>query len=690
MMDVPSSNPDYLTIFDSVPDPCLVLNPQFCIVAVNKAYLDATMTRREDILGHDIFAIFPDNPDDPAATGVRNLRASLERVVRSRRTDAMAVQKYDIRKPASEGGGFEVRYWSPINSPAFGPDGELIYIVHRVQDVTEFVHRRAKERGDCIGAEDLSEQVQAVRMDADSYNRAQEVASVNLALKRLNDELGDKNLKLQELNDRLSKIFNAAPSIIVITTLEEGRIIDVNEAGLQTLGYQRDEVIGRLQHEFKAWENESERDEVVQLLKDRRSVRNLALNFRTKSGALVNSLYSAELVDIDNTRCILSFIRDISERKRWEDALIRAKEEWERTFDSVPDFIAILDESNNVVRVNRALAEKLGRKPEECEGLACYAAFHGTDFPPDFCPHLKSVVASSRPLSEVYEMHMAGHFLVSNTPLVSAEGKTIGVVHVARDITDRKLAEEQIERLNAELAARAAELEAINKELETFNYTVAHDLRQPLNAIFGYCQAIEMFCGDSMDAQCRHFLQESHDGILRMNKLIDSLLKFARLSRVELRRETVDLSALAQIVAEELRKAEPQRAGCTFRIAEGITADGDPDLLRVVLDNLMGNAWKYTAAQPEALIEFGSVEREVGLAYFVRDNGAGFDMAEVGKLFEPFQRLTGAQEGRGFGIGLATVQRIIMRHGGKVWAEGEVGRGATFYFMLTAEEGSDG
>jgi signal transduction histidine kinase len=246
----------------------------------------------------------------------------------------------------------------------------------------------------------------------------------------------------------------------------------------------------------------------------------------------------------------------------------------------------------------------------------------------------------------------------------------------------RKMAEEEIKRLNCELAARAAELEAANRELEAFNYTVAHDLRKPLTVVNGYCQALKELCGVQLDVHCKEYLKEAYEGTLRMNRLIDALLRFSRMAHIEPQREVVDLSVLAQAVAAELELAEPERR-VTFRIAEGMSVNGDPNLLHVALDNLLGNAWKFTATKEEAVVEFGMTEIGGKPVCFVRDNGAGFDMADAGKLFTPFQRLPGGEEFKGHGIGLATVERIISRHGGMVWAEGKPGKGATFYFTLS-------
>jgi len=255
------------------------------------------------------------------------------------------------------------------------------------------------------------------------------------------------------------------------------------------------------------------------------------------------------------------------------------------------------------------------------------------------------------------------------------------LLSLVNDITERKRAEEKIEKLNTDLAARAAELEAANQDLEAFNYTVAHDLRGPLNSMGLYFQTIQRLYGAKLDETCKGYLTGGYENVQRMSQLIDVLLAFSKLSHVEPRRETVDLSAVAREVADELQLTSPERRG-TFRIAAGIKAECDPKLLRIVLGNLIGNAWKYTGMREEAVIDFCLTEVDGKPAYFVRDNGAGFDEEDSAMLFIPFQRLHGPEQFKGFGIGLATVERIIRRHSGRIWAEGKPGKGATFYFTL--------
>ncbi|MFX1519650.1 MAG: ATP-binding protein [Promethearchaeota archaeon] len=228
---------------------------------------------------------------------------------------------------------------------------------------------------------------------------------------------------------------------------------------------------------------------------------------------------------------------------------------------------------------------------------------------------------------------------------------------------------------------RTLELEAINKELEAFSYSVSHDLRAPLRSIDGFSQALLEDYADVLDAEGKMYLERIRAASKRMAELIHELLELSKVSRSEMTREQVNLSELAQIVMSELQETQQKRQ-IDVIITPGLIANGDVGLLRLVLENLLGNAWKFTGKKPTAKIEFGVTEQEGKRVFFVRDNGAGFDMAFADKLFGAFQRLHHPDEFQGIGIGLATVKRIIHRHGGRVWAEGEAEKGATFYFTF--------
>ncbi|MBI5676421.1 MAG: PAS domain S-box protein [Nitrospirae bacterium] len=495
---------------------------------------------------------------------------------------------------------------------------------------------------------------------------------------------------------------------------------------------------------------------------------------------------------------------DITARKQAEQEIVRSQEEWERTFDSVPDMIAILDNKHRIMRVNRAMAAQLGLKPEECVGLPCYKYVHGLSAPPAFCPHSRTLKDGCEHMFELREERLGGDMLVSTTPILNDRGEITGSVHVARNISKLKQTENSLreseqrmnraeeiahlgsweldlasnhlfwsdeayrifglkpqefsatygafleavhpddraavneaysgslregkdtyeivhrvvrkatgevrivhekcehfrdeagriirsvgmvhditERKQAEekLSQRTAELEAANRELEAFSYSVSHDLRSPLRSIAGFSQILLEDYDDRLDADGKDFLRRMHEATSRMSQLIDDLLNLSRIARTEMRREKVDLSELALKIADALMKTLPERKA-EFIIAEGLFAYGDERLFNVMLENLLDNAYKFTEKQSKAVIEFGVTQYNGKAVYFVRDNGVGFDKNFTDKLFNPFQRLHTANEFPGTGIGLATVKRIIDRHGGDVWIEGEIDKGTTVYFTL--------
>ncbi len=249
---------------------------------------------------------------------------------------------------------------------------------------------------------------------------------------------------------------------------------------------------------------------------------------------------------------------------------------------------------------------------------------------------------------------------------------------IERRDEELRCAQESLER---KVEERTAQLAAANKELEAFSYSVSHDLRAPLRSIDGFSQAILEDYADKLDTAAKESLQRVRAAATRMGTLIDDLLKLSRVTRAEMRREPSDLSAMVKSIAKTLEETEPAR-NVNFQIEDGLTIDGDPRLLRVALENLLRNAWKYTSRHDQARIEFGRSKQNGKSVFYVRDDGAGFDPQYADRLFGAFQRLHGVNEFPGTGIGLATVQRIIRRHGGDIWAEAEVEKGATFYFSI--------
>ncbi|HXE95001.1 MAG TPA: response regulator [Dongiaceae bacterium] len=386
---------------------------------------------------------------------------------------------------------------------------------------------------------------------------------------------------------------------------------------------------------------------------------------------------------------LLARVKSLLRIKFLNDEIDEAREFAENIINTVREPLISLDQDLRVVTASRSFYEFFKVKPEETVGQLIYDLGNKQwDI-----PKLRELLETILPQHTTFDNYEVEHdfatigrrIMLLNARQIFRENIGSHIILLAlEDITERKLAEEDIKSLNVSLAARAADLEDANLELEAFNYTVAHDLRNPLNVISISCQAVKLLCSDKLDEECKNYLQSAYEGTLSMSRLIGALLNFSRLIHVEPHRGKVDLCALAHEVATMLKQTAPERQ-VDFRIADGIAAIADTNLVRAVLDNLLGNAWKYTGKREEAVVEFGATEIDGKPVYFVRDNGAGFDMADADKLFTPFQRLPGAEEFRGFGIGLATVGRIIRRHGGKIWAEGEPDKGATFYFTLSTD-----
>lgn len=386
---------------------------------------------------------------------------------------------------------------------------------------------------------------------------------------------------------------------------------------------------------------------------------------------------------------VYTVLTDLTERRRAQESVKRNESLLRNVLDILPVGVWILDKSGTIISGNpEALKIWGGARYVGMENVDVYKAWwYGTGerIKAEEWASTRAIRNGDTVFNELIDIETfdgVRKILINDgIPIRDGKGEITGAIIVNQDITDRKRAEAEIERLNTDLSARAAELEAANQELEAFTYSVSHDLRTPLAVIRGYIPLIRQRCGENLVEACKSYHDEIAKGAERMAQLIDALLNFSRVARSELRREVVDLGSMAKEIMGELMQFTPERR-TTLKIDEEVEANGDGSLLHIVLENLLGNAWKYTSRQEEAVIEFGVVTTGGKSVYFVRDNGPGFDMAEVEKLFLPFQRLTNTANFAGHGIGLATVERVIRRHGGRIWAEGEQGKGATFYFTL--------
>lgn len=541
---------DFHILFESVPGLYLILLPDFKIVAVSDAYLAATMTKREKIIGCGLFDVFPDNPDDTTATGTSNLIASLNTVLKNKTAHTMAVQKYDIRRPD---GTFEERFWSPLNKPVLNSKKEIVYIIHRVEDVTDFV--KAKKEQELKDEITLGLKARLEEKEIEVYKRAQEIQKMNIGLEEIIEKRTGELVKSEKrFRSTLDKMLEGIQIIDF-----KWRYIYVNDSLVKQGRYSREELLGHTMMEKYPGIEQSEM-------------------FKTL-------------------------------KKCMDD-----------------------------------------RTPFQMENQFAYP--DGTE----------------------------GWFELSVQPVPE------GIFVLSIDITERKKAEKEIHQLNESLenkvAERTEQLLAVNKELESFSYSVSHDLRAPLRAINGYIKIIEEDYVKMLDEEAKRVLGVVQYNAAKMGALIDDLLAFSRLGKKEVQKTVVDMDGLVDAALMELNKTTEHHAEVKKENLPPVKADYS--LMNQVVINLISNGIKYSSKNNKPVIKINSTMKSNEIIYAVSDNGVGFDMKYSDKLFGVFQRLHTMEEFEGTGVGLAIVQRIINKHGGRVWADAKVGKGATFYFSLPA------
>ncbi|MCL7488444.1 MAG: PAS domain S-box protein [Desulfobulbaceae bacterium] len=386
---------------------------------------------------------------------------------------------------------------------------------------------------------------------------------------------------------------------------------------------------------------------------------------------------------------------DITDRKWLEDQLLQAKQEWEKTFDAVPDLIAILDPQHRIIRANRSMSRKMGMTPGQCVGMRCYSCVHGGSGPLENCPHIMTLQDGREHRAEVREERWGGDYLVSTTPLFDDQGEIMATVHVARDITDRKEAEQQIMCLNKnlqrsirELAIMNQELKRSNDDLQQYAYIISHDLQEPLRTISSFLQLLRRRYRGALDDKADVYIDYTIDGASHMQGLLQDLLLFSRLGGGSLTVQAVSLEAVVQKTMMNLQRAIEEN-GAEIQISSLPTVDADETQLMHVFQNLIANAIKFHGENPPR-VHISAERKNSEWIICVRDNGIGINPQYAERIFLIFQRLHRRGEYAGTGIGLAICRKIVERHGGRIWVESAPGQGASFYFALPAEEENGG
>lgn len=537
-------------------------------------------------------------------------------------------------------------------------------IVEHLQELfSELQDAETGERGFVITGDEryLEPYLFALKGIEQTFQDLRGLGAHDPALQRRLDSLTalakEKLDELRQLVDvRRSKGFQAA--LLLVQTGQGKRTMDAIRAAMDEVKSEQNAVVARRNMEVQATES------------------------RTIAVILFGSLLSVAVVAL----ATLLINRDLANRKRAEQFLRQSEEKFRTLFNSIDEgfcIIELLFDANSKAVDYRFL--ETNTSFEKQTGIAHAQGKTMREIAPQHEEHWFEMYGKIALTGEAvrFENEAAQlHRWYDVYAFRIGEPKQGKVAILFSDITLRKRTEEEMQTLNRDLQKQTVELAAVNRELEAFSYSVSHDLRAPLRSIDGFSLALLEDYSDVVDEAGKDFLQRVRSATQRMSQLIDDLIDLSRVSRVQICHDTVSLTALAKSIARELQTSETDRE-VEFAIAEDLNAKGDENLLRIVLENLLRNAWKFSSKRSAARIELAALGPEDGRQiYVVRDNGAGFDMEYAGNLFSPFQRLHSAAEFKGTGVGLATVQRIIHRHGGRVWAEAQVGQGASFFFTL--------
>ncbi len=680
----------FQNLFESLPGLFLVLTTELRIAAVSDAYLNATMTRREEIMGRGLFDVFPDNPGDAGATGTTKLRASLNRVLLEGVTDTMAIQKYDVQRPD---GTFEERYWSPVNSPVFGADQRIEYVIHRVEDVTAFMRQKQQPT-----PEETVMLTRMEQMEAEIYRSAQAVQS---AKEELEQRVKERTAELVATNRELLAEISAREqsqlalraaetkfrtlveqSLVGIYVIQDGRLLYVNPRLEEILGYSAEGLTSRPVLDFI---HEADRSLAQENFRRRLEGEVQSIHYQLRmtrqDGAVIHVEVHGARSEFNGRPAILGTLLDITEQKQAELRLGAERQLLRTLIDHLPSYIFVKDAAGRYLVSNLHHTRLLGAETEsQLLGRTVFDFF-----PPEiargFMTDDELLLQKGEPVLDREDRYEAGAaqgwHAVTKVPLRDAQGQVLGLIGIRHDISARKRAEE-------ELKFYTASLERSNRELQDFASVASHDLQEPLRKIQAFSDRLKAR-SQGLDETGRDYLDRMQNAAARMQTLVNDLLTFSRVTTRAQPFVQTDLAKVASEVLTDLETRIEQTKG-RVEVAALPVIEADATQMRQLLQNLLANALKFRRADEPSVVKVYCEREGDGVRLCVADNGIGFDEKYLDRIFTIFQRLHGREEYEGTGVGLAVCRKIAHRHAGSITARSQPGQGATFIVTLPVRQ----
>ncbi len=532
----------------------------------------------------------------------------------------------------------------------------------------------------------LNEEVQSSNEELQSINEEletsrEELQSTNEELNTVNDELRSRNEEITQSNNDLLNVLSGVeiPILLIGNKLQIRRF---NASAAKAMNLIPGDI-GRPISDIRTNINVPDLDQMILAVIDSLTVSTQEI--QNQQGRWYSMTIRPYKTTDNRIAGALVTLEDINELKLGMLRVQESRDYAEAIVETVREPLIVLNKDLQAVTANQAYYKIFNATPDAIENKYFFNLQDGIWDISILRKLLEDTIRQNAALNDFeVDYEAAGNrrrIMLLNARRISRE-RTELILLAIEDVTDRRMAEESIKKLNADLQHNLNELASANKELEAFSYSVSHDLRAPLRTIMGFSELLFKGYSDKLDDKGRKHLTWVANGAKKMNQTIDELLHLSRISRQDVKRQDVDLSEIAASIVAELSQAQPKRR-VTVNIKEGVMASVDPQLVKIALSNLLGNAWKFTSKTEDARIDFGMFEKDGKDVYYVKDNGAGFRQEFAPRLFLPFQRLHSEHEFEGTGIGLATVERVVRRHGGTIWAEGKAGGGAAFFFTLT-------